>query len=222
MLRSRVHAALVATALLGATPAVSFAQACLGNASFATGHLQLSADAATANNSTSFVAGLGGGSESVFGTLAIGGVQTEGIGGTQLLAGGSVGYQVPVTSGSLQMCPVLRAQFGFGPRDVDGLGTDLSSRAVGFGLSLGGEMLRAERLVLIPAVSLGFAYASSTADGVGGSVTDSDTYGLAGLTLGLVLNNQLSIRPGITVPFGLEDADPILGIGFTLNYGGRR
>ncbi|MBX3175620.1 MAG: hypothetical protein KF709_14530 [Gemmatimonadaceae bacterium] len=211
--------ALAAAVLL---PAALAAQACLGNPSFAQGHLQLSGDVMTGNDATSFGAGWGGGSESVFGGVFAGGTTFKGVTGTQLLAGANIGYQVPATAGTAQICPLLSAQFGFGPKDIDGFGTDLTSRAVGFGLALGGELVRGSRLAIVPSVQLGFAYSANIFDGVGGSVEEADTYGTAGLALGLVLNDQLSVRPNVLFPIGLEGADPVFGIGFSLNYGGRR
>lgn len=215
-------AAVAAALAVLAVPRSLAAQACLGNASFAQGHLQVSGDAASGNDATSFSATVGGGSASVFGNLGLGGTRFDGVSGTQVFAGGSVGYQVPVSAGGAQICPVFTALLGFGPKDIDGFGTDLSSRAVGFGLSLGAAVLRAERVAIVPAVSVGFAYAANVFEGAGGKVEESDTYGTAGFALGLVLNDQLSVRPNVTVPFGLENADPVFGIGFSLNYGGRR
>ena len=74
----------------------------------------------------------------------------------------------------------------------------------------------------MPSVSLGFQYDNLKVDGglVDGST--SDTYGLAGFALGIVLNDALSIRPSITLPVSARFDDPILGIGVALNYGGRR
>lgn len=222
MHRLRVFTVVAATLFL-ALPSAAFAQTCLGNPSFANGHLQLAADVSTNKDATAFGVGVGGGSESLFGAAQVGGVTYDAFDGSTLLVGGSLGYQVPVSStGSAMICPVLSGAYGFGPNDVDGLGTDLQTRALNFGLSLGFNALRAERLRVVPAISAGFVYAASVFDGVGGSSTLDDTYGVAGITLGLVLNDQLAIRPTVSLPFGLDGAEPSYGIGFTLNYGGRR
>lgn len=118
---------------------------------------------------------------------------------------------------------MLAGSYGFGPNNVGGLGdTDLQTRAFNFGLSLGFDALRSDRLRVVPALSAGFVYAATIFDATGGSTTVDDTYGVAGLTLGLVLNDQLAIRPTVSVPFGVDGAEASYGIGFTLNYGGRR
>jgi hypothetical protein len=222
MIRLRAFTLVAATVVL-ALPSAAFAQTCLGNPSFSNGHLQLSANVATNKDVTGFGVGVGGGSETIFGAAQLGGATYDAIDGSTLLVGGTLGYQVPISSGgSAMICPVLGGAYGFGPRDVDVLGTDLQTRAFNFGLSLGFDALRSERLRVVPALSAGFVYAANVFDGMGGSNTVSDSFGEAGFVLGLVLNNTLAIRPSVSVPFGLEGAEASYGIGFTLNYGGRR
>lgn len=217
------RALLSCALLLLVTPAVVAAQTCLGNPSFANGHLQLDADVQTNDDATAFGVGFGGGSESVFGTLRLGGTTYEALEGTTVLVGGRLGYQVAaVSSGNVQICPTLAASFGFGPNDFDGAGTDLTTRGASFGLSLGFGLMQADRIRLIPALSAGFVYAENILENSFGSTSETDAYGVAGAALGIVLNDALSIRPSVMVPFGLDGAEPTYGIGFTLNYGGRR
>jgi hypothetical protein len=213
----------VAAAFVLTLPAAAFAQTCLGNPSFSNGHLQLTADVASTKDATDFRVGFGGGSETIFGVAQVGGATYDAFSGSTLLVGGTLGYQVPVSSsGSAMICPVLGGSYGFGPRDYDGMGTDLQTRAFNFGLSLGFDALRSDRVRVVPALSAGFVYAANVFDGLGGSTTLSDSYGVAGLVLGLVLNDALSIRPSVSMPFGVDGAEASYGIGFTLNYGGRR
>jgi hypothetical protein len=220
-IRSYLLSTVVAAAALVA-PASLQAQACLGNPSFSTNHLQMGAGASFDKSSTSFGGTFVGGSETLFAGVGIGGATYDGVEGSTLTAGGTLGFQVPLSSGSTQVCPIASATFGFGPSDFDGLGTDFSSRAFTFGLSAGGELFRSERIRLVPAVSVGFAYAAGIFDGIAGETTETDTYGVAGAALGVVLSERLSVRPSVSFPIGLEGADPVFGIGFALNYGGRR
>lgn len=204
-------------------PAGLAAQTCLGNPSFRVNHLQLAGEALFDENVTTFGAMFTGGSNSYFGGLGAGGASTDGVDGTTLLVRGQVGSQVPVSaSGAAQVCPILTAELGFGPDDIDGLGTNYGSRAFGFGLALGGVMASTGMLELVPSISAGFQYRAGIFDAVGGSTTVSDTYGTVGAALGLVMNQSLALRPSVTLPVGIEDAKPIFGIGVTLNYGGRR
>ncbi len=219
--RSRLLPALATMLTLG-TPGALAAQACLGQPSFALNHLQMTAGAAFDKESTSFGANLIGGSESVFGGVGIGGATFDNIEGSTLLVGGTAGFQVPLTSGSAQICPIVNAQFGFGPNDFDGLGTDFSSRAVSFGIAAGGELFKSDRVALIPSISLAFAYNEGRYDSIGGLLTETNSYALAGAALGFVVSDKLAVRPSVSFPIGLEGADPVFGIGFALNYGGRR
>lgn len=220
-IRSRLLSSLVVVAAF-VTPGALQAQACLGNPSFSTNHLQVAAGASFAPSTTTFGGEFVGGSETLFTGLTLGGATYDGISGGSLLAGLRAGFQVPVTSGTMQVCPVVGAEFGFGPADFDGGGTDFRSRAFTFGLAAGGELFRSDRIAIVPSISMGFAYTGATTTGLIATVTETETYGLAGAAIGVLLNDRLSVRPSISFPFGLEGADPIYGIGFALNYGGRR
>lgn len=198
------------------------AQACLGNLSFSVNHLQIAARAAFDESATSFAGTFTGGSETLFTGLSVGGATYEGISGASLLAGISGGFQVPLSSGSAQVCPIVGATFGFGPSDFDGSGTNFRSQTYNFGIAAGGELFRAERLAVVPSLSVGFVYTAATATGLLTNSTETDTYGVAGAAIGLVLGDRLSVRPSVSIPIGLEGADPVFGIGFALNYGGRR
>lgn len=215
-------ASLLAALAVSALPAVSEAQSCLGNPSFSVNHLQLGANAQFETGATTFDANFVSGSESVFGGLGVGGVTYDDLEGSTLVVGGLLGYQVPVSSRGAQICPLLSVSQGFGPNDFDGLGSDFSVRTFRFGISMGTTLARAGRVALAPAASIGFAFAQRDFSGPLAPGNQTDTYGLAGVALGVLVSDALSIRPSVTLPFGLDENDPIFGIGFALNYGGRR
>lgn len=208
--------------LLAATPALASAQACLGAPSFSTHHLQINADVVGDNQTTTFGASFVSGSETLFAGLGLGGATYANANGSSLLVNGLAGFQVPLSVGGAQICPVISAGAGFGPDDFDGLGTKFSSHAVSFALSAGGELLKSQSLTLVPAFSFGFVYQAAKYEETMSTTTETDTYVSAGATLGILLSERLSIRPNVTVPIGLDGAKPIYGVGFSLNYGGRR
>jgi hypothetical protein len=223
MPRGRVRFFLPIAAFgLVALPGFLRAQACVGNPSFSVNHLQVAASAAFDESATSFAGTFVGGSETLFTGLSAGGATYDGITGSSLLAGISGGFQVPLSSGRAQVCPVIGATFGFGPSDFDGSGTNFRSQAYNFGLAAGGELFRSERLAVVPSLSIGFVYTAATATGLLSTSTETDTYGVAGAAVGLVLSDRLSVRPSVSLPIGLTGADPVFSIGFALNYGGRR
>ncbi len=208
--------------LVAATPALVSAQACLGAPSFSTHHLQISADVVGDDQATTFGASFVSGSETLFAGLGLGGATYANANGSTLLINGVAGFQVPLSVGGAQICPIISAGAGFGPNDIDGAGTKFSSHAVSFALSVGGELLKSQSLTIVPALSFGFVYQAASFEEAFTTSTETDTYASAGATLGIVLSERLSIRPNVTVPIGLDGAKPVYGVGFSLNYGGRR
>lgn len=216
---AHMTALVVAVTLPGALNA----QACLGLPSFGVNHMQLAGDASFDEDVTTFGAMLTSGSQSYFAGMGVGGRSVDGADGSTLLVRGQLGSQVPVSAtGRIQACPLLTAEFGFGPSDIDGLGTDFSSRAFGFGVALGGAIAQNENISLVPSVSAGYRYDAGIFDGPGGSTTVSDTYATVGAAMGLVLGQALAIRPSVMMPVGVENAKPVFAIGVALNFGGRR
>lgn len=220
---SRFIGHMVALTVAVLLPGALAAQACLGLPSFGVNHMQLAGDAQFNDGANTFGAMLTSGSQSYFAGIGVGGRSVDGADGSTLLVRGQLGSQVAVsTTGRVQACPLLSADFGFGPNDIDGLGTDFTSRAFGFGVALGGVIAQNENVSLVPSVSAGYRYDAGTFDGPGGSTTVSDTYAMFGAALGLVLGESLAIRPSVLLPVGVDDAKAIFGIGVALNFGGRR
>jgi hypothetical protein len=54
--------------------------------------------------------------------------------------------------------------------------------------------------------------------GTGISGEGSDTHGIASLGVGLIFNN-ISVRPNVVIPVGLDGADPTLGLTVGYNFG---
>ena len=50
----------------------------------------------------------------------------------------------------------------------------------------------------------------------------AETYGFAQLHVGIVVNHNLSIRPGVEMPLGLEGGDATMGLTVGYRFGGRR
>ncbi len=212
---------LPALALTLAVPGAAFAQACLGNGSFAGHHMQMNAAYTTVDDVDEVGAALVSGSNSVFAGLGVSSYSI-GDGSSSVRIGGSLGYQVPVSaSGRVQICPVLSATIGLPSDDFGGTGNEYRTQSFGFGVALGGPVFRAERFALIPSLQAGVQRDVLNVGGLAGADI-SDTYGSFGLALGLVFNEALSLRPSVRVPTGASFDDPIYGIGVALNYGGRR
>lgn len=217
-LRRLLPAALV----VGLLPSAAAAQACLGNASFGTNHLQMSGGYASTNDFDEIGAAFTSGSNSVFAGIGVNSYALDG-GDANVRVAGSLGYQVPVTaSGRVQACPMLRASYGLPTDDYNGSGGELRTQSYGFGLAVGGAMMQNERFAIVPSVQAGVQRALFRVRGGLASADQADTYGVVGLGVGFVMNNALSIRPSVTLPVNAAFDDPIFGIGLSLNYGGRR
>lgn len=198
---------------LAIAPATATAQTCLGNASFTTNHLQLAGEMTFGDAGDEIGLSFVSGSNTAFAGLGLGSQSFE-TQDNRLLARGVLGYQVPATNnGSVQVCPVVRVGLGFGGEE-----SGISSQSYSLGLAVGGVLVRAQRMSLVPSVALGMQndrFQLGPDDFV-------DAYGTATLAIGIVLNESLSIRPSFLMPIGAQFDEPILGISLSLNYGGRR
>jgi len=211
--------ALALTALL---PASASAQACLGNASFANNHLQMTGDYTFSSDFDQLGASFVSGSNSVFAGLGLNSYAFQG-GDPNLRISGNVGYQVPVSaSDRVQACPLLRVSYGLATDDYNGTGGELTTQSYGFGLALGGTMLQRSRFALVPSVQASVQRDAFTVRGGFAPDDFSDTYGLVGVALGLIMNESLSLRPSVQLPLNASFDDPVFGIALALNYGRRR
>jgi hypothetical protein len=93
---------------------------------------------------------------------------------------------------------------------------------VHFGLALGTEMGANQQLRILPTAGLGLQYSKFSQE-IGGVEGDpvSDTYGLARVGVGFVFNQQISVRPTIDIPVGLDNSDPTFGITVGYNFGSK-
>lgn len=221
-MRFPMRTVLPALALTALLPASASAQACLGNASFANNHLQMTGDYTFSSDFDQLGASFVSGSNSVFAGLGLNSYAFQG-GDPNLRISGNVGYQVPVSaSDRVQACPLLRVSYGLATDDYNGTGGELTTQSYGFGLALGGTMLQRSRFALVPSVQASVQRDAFTVRGGFAPDDFSDTYGLVGVALGLIMNESLSLRPSVQLPLNASFDDPVFGIALALNYGRRR
>ena len=216
--RSILPIALIAVTV----PTTAAAQVCLGNASFAANHLQMSGSYTFTSDFDELGAAFTSGSNSVFAGLGVSSYSVDG-GDPNLRIGGTLGYQVPVSAkGRVQACPLLRATYGLPTDDYNGTGGELTTQSYGIGLAFGGTLLQRERLALIPSVQASVQRDIFTVRG--GLAPDdlADTYATVGVALGIVMNDALSLRPSMSLPVNAAFDEWLFGIGLSLNYGRRR
>jgi hypothetical protein len=204
-----------------ATPMVANAQTCLGLAPFSAGRVQLAASGDFGNDSKAFTGNLSFGSTTgAFGGVSVGTVSYDDFDGNTTTVGGQLGWQLPIgTENRIELCPVGGAGYGFGPDNIEGSGTDVSSWGAFFGLQLGFATGTNPQFRIVPTVGAAVAYSKFELDGgfLSGFEED-DTFGIFTLGLGFVVNTRVSILPSVDVPVGLEDADPVFGIAVGVNF----
>lgn len=111
----------------------------------------------------------------------------------------------------LLLCPVAGAKLSLGPNDFLLSQRDFVYSEPQLGLGLTAVAARTRRLTVIPAIGLRAARLTLTKKRPDATSADqrrrsgTDVYWLFSLALGLTLDGALTIRPGVTVPFGLAD-----------------
>jgi hypothetical protein len=212
----------VAAAMILVTAEAS-AQVCSGGLGRDAGAFQLGGSYSSTKGSSTLLGSATGIGERAFGSAGVGTISYDDFAGSTTALGGVVGYQVPVGNGGrAQLCPTAELTLGFGPKDIEGSGVDASSNSLGLGLSVGYAVQSSSQVSVIPFASAGFARTSFKLSYEGESESVSDSFGVIGFGVGLVINKQFVIRPNVSIPVGLEDSDPIVGIGVVLALGQKK
>jgi hypothetical protein len=215
---------VVSLALLAIVRSPAVAQSCEGLASFTAGPMQVAGNAQfgefTNTWGGSFTYGIPSG---VYAGADLSTTSFDGIDQSSLGVGAHAGYQMKLgRTGKVNLCPVARLALGMGPDD-EAAEINSSSTDVHFGLAVGTEMGANPRLRILPTAGLGLQYSKAKVEDTGSSSTleASETYGLARLGVGLVFNQQFSIRPSVDIPLGLEGSDPAFGLTVGYNFGSK-
>jgi hypothetical protein len=200
------------------------AQVCSGMAPFENGRMQVGGLAQFADGAQAYGGMLSlGRPDYFFGSFGFGAVTYDDLDGASTTVSGAVGYQVGLgATQTLQLCPIASASLGFGPNDIMGSDVDASFRDFSFGVGLGGTLHGTPQFQVIPAGAVSFAHSTLKFDDGVDSESDSDTFGIVSLGVGLVFNRVFTLRPGMSLPFGLDESDPVWGIALGLSFGGQR
>ena len=221
------HPLLSAAALCVAFAAsTADAQTCQGYSSFSAGPLRVGGDLGFGNDVSIYAADLSYSprGNKLFIGGALGAASFDGLDGTALALGGQGGYQIEVKSMShqVQVCPVASIQYLSGPSDINGSGIDMSTLSFQGGMQVGARFRGSPQLELVPTGGLSIAHTSVELDGSGADAL-TDTYGILSLGTGFVFNRNLSLVPLLSIPMGLEGADPSFQLSVSYNFlGGAR
>jgi hypothetical protein len=198
----------------------------MGLASFSAGPAQVTGKGSLTLESTSLKAGIGYGlPTSGFGSVAFGTTSNDNFGGSSLEVGATAGYQITLGhAGAMQLCPVASFGRGFGPKNSFNSGVDRSQVSASVGLAMATSFVVNPRLHVVPSVGLSYAYRKDQArNSAGASLFEiAEHYALAQIGVGLVLDSNISVRPGVDLPLGLNVSDPSIGLTVSYGFGRRR
>jgi hypothetical protein len=214
---------LLSLATAGFAWAPAAAQTCRGLAALSASPIQATAEASLTQGSSSVGGGLSYGLPvGVFGSAELGTTSMEAFGGSSLDIGGSLGYQVTLPNvGGLELCPIASVGFQVGPKNNFHSGVNRSAWTGTLGLAAGTSLEANPRLKIVPTIGFSYGYRKDKAESSAGATLFeiSNSYGLAQFGVGLVLNSDISVRPSMDIPLGLDGSDPIFGLTLGLNFG---
>jgi hypothetical protein len=212
---------VLSLAVLAIVRSPAVAQTCMGLASFSTAPMQVTGGAQISNLSTTFGATAGYGMpSSVYGNVGVATTSHDGFDGSTLGLGLRAGYQMEVgKSRQVQVCPNASFGLGIGPND-DAAGIHQSTRSATVGVNVGTVLAPNPRMMVVPSVGLAYAYGKVRAENDAGTTLFeiSDRYALAQLGVGIVLNQNISLRPNVDIPLGLDGGEPTFGLTVGYNF----
>ena len=224
-MRFRSLAVLLALVAIFTLPAR--AQTCQGLAPFtANTPIQVTGMGSLTSESTSFGGGVGYGfPTTVFGSLAVATRADDNFGGSTLEIGATVGYQIPLwNAGAFQLCPLASLNLGLGPKNTVNSGVDRSRRTASVGMAIASSLVAGPRLRIVPSLGLAYTYQKDQAQNNAGTSLFQivDFYAVAQASVGLILDSNISLRPGIEIPFNLDANDPSVGVTLSYSFGRKR
>jgi outer membrane autotransporter protein len=209
---------VVSLALVALVNAPAVAQTCMGMASFSKAPVQVAGNSQFVTGLKTFGGSLGYGMKSgLWGKAEVGTQSYDQVDSHPMSFGARAGYQIPVARGKAQVCPTASFTVANGP-DFTNQNNSLQDGTLG--LSVGTVMGSNPKMKIVPTAGLSYAHDRLSAkDSSGTSLGDAATqsYGLASLGLGLVLNDNVSVRPSVEIPLGLDGGNDAR-FGLTLGY----
>jgi hypothetical protein len=209
--------------MLTLIPTLAVAQICRGLASLPSGQLQVTGTGTVASGSKSVGAAVMYGlTNKVIGSVGLGTTSVEALEKSALDLGASLGYRISLGRvGQAELCPTVSTGLQVGPNNTFDSGVDRSTFSAIIGATAGTSVRVGPEVALVPAVGVGLAYRRDKAENQAGAnlFRISETYGLAQLHLGIVLKQNVSLRPSMEVPLGLASGDPTFGLTVGYNFG---
>jgi hypothetical protein len=163
--------------------------------------------------------------ESVFGSVEFGTTSNDNFGGSALEIGGTVGYQLSLKNqGAIQLCPLASLGIALGPKNAFNSGVDRSRVMASVGLAVATSLPASRRMKIVPSAGISYSYRKDQAESAAGVrlFQIADGYAVGQVGIGLLLDSNISIRPGIEIPFSMDINDPSFGLTVSYNFGRKR
>jgi len=214
---------VVSLAILAIVRSPAMAQTCMGLASFSNAPVQVTGNGTFASGINTFGGTIGYGMQSgLFGNVGAATMSIDGATSSPLRVGGQVGYQMALgkSSNQIQVCPNATLGISNGP---DLANANQTFRDATVGLNFGTVLGANPRMKIVPTAGLSYANSHVSAKDANdvslGSASES--YALAQLGVGLVLNQNISVRPSVDIPLGLTGSDARFGLTLGYNFGSK-
>jgi hypothetical protein len=209
---------VVSLALLAIVRSPAVAQTCMGLASFSNAPMQVTGNAQFSSPRDAYGATVGYGMQSgLWGNLGIQTLSISGATSHPLNIGAHAGYETALgkSRNPISVCPNASFSVGNGP---DAPNFNNSTQDVTLGVNFGTMLPGSNpRMRIVPTAGISWAHNKfSSKDSLGVSRPSvSGSYGLAQLGVGLVMNQNISIRPSVDIPL---KSGYSTGFGVTLGY----
>jgi hypothetical protein len=171
---------------------------------------------------TRFRGSVVGGSSDFFAGIEAGANSYDDLDESSTIIGVGGGAQVAAdAAGRVVICPEVAFAREFGPNNLGGSNSDLSTSAFGGGISVGVIASETNTVQFVPTFGVSLARAKFKVETNLASVSETDTLGTINLGVGVVMNRRFSVVPAIGIPFGRDDNDVVFGISVAVSWGGR-
>jgi hypothetical protein len=217
---------LIVFTLIGLSRGFLEGQTCRGLAPLASGQLQTTGTGTISTTSQGLEAALAYDLPGrAYGGVEVGTTAMEAFEKSSLDLGAFLGYQIDLGStGQVQLCPLANTSLQLGPNNAFGSGVARSTLAGSIGMMAGTSLQLRPLLSLVPAIGLTVGHRTHKAESNAGAqlLRITETYGLARFQVGVVVNGNLSIQPGVELPLGLQGSDAALGLTVGYHFGRQR
>ena len=199
-------------------PGAAYAQVCIGNAPLnGRTAANVAGGAEFFDGGTSYGTGFNVGKEAF---LSAGFALTD-LEGTDLslkTVSLGAGYQVPVGTSVVVLCPSATVGYGFGLELLD---ADLKTWTVTPALAVGMQAQLSPSIDVLPYGQVGLVYMRTNAgEGPFGDIIETETDGILTFGVSVLFNRVVTLGPSVSIPLASDNGDTLVGVSVSVGFGG--